>query len=355
MKNYTVDKMGAWWHVALWTGYFVFEFVLARIYSGEWSSLINAISHFGINTTLFYTLYLTVFPKLSWTGYLAKAVSLMKILATITLFVLTKFSLDFFLLILQGEPIAMSNFELRDAAGHLYRATAFAFPAIGMYNLIRFNQEKELKTSFVYTQFNKMVKERTVQKLTLIHNTSMLNGHLDYHCLYSTVNYIDTRIAKKDQDGKRTVGLLIEMLRYTTSGEWQKRFVSLIGELEQLEIRKALKEIREDKSVFINIQIPNADYYVPKSILMPVFLKLLKHCDVQNECSSAKVIVETRGECSIIHFDAFPYHYQAKELVDELLLLNEYLQAVFDAEDLVTHNFSNNLIQIAIEIPRSHQ
>jgi len=338
-------------HSLLWAGYFVFENILAWGYSRQFPEPIGAFSHFALNIGLFYLLYLYTFPNLKWKQPFQAVISSIHLLMTAAGFVGAKFLLDALLINIEVAPINTNTSFLEQASGFLYRATAFAFPALGLFNLIRYDKEKTAKTAFVYAHFNKMLEEQAAEKLISDNTKTMLNGHIDYHALYATFNYLNTRINKSEKSGKMAISLLSDMFRYTTSAKSQLAVVSLREELKQLKIQLALKELIGGKGTFILVEIPDKDSYIPRSIIMPLFVKLLKRCDISNSQSAAQIFTQIKNQMIYIFFTNFTIMPLAPEIKNELLLLNEYLGKKYKGLATVRDYRNHGKLDIIINIP----
>jgi hypothetical protein len=340
-------------HSLLWAGYFAFENILAWSYSGHFPEPITAFSHFALNIGLFYLLYLYTFPKLRWRHPLQGLLSALHLIITVTAFIGAKFLLDILLIFVELAPRDNGTTYLQQASGFLYRAIAFAFPALGLFNLIRYDREKTAKTAFVYAHFNKMLEEQAAEKLLSDNTKTMLNGHIDYHTLYGTFNYLNTRMNKNEKPGRMAISLISDMFRYTTSRKSQQALVSLREELKQLKSQLALKELIGGKRAFIRLEIPDKDYLIPRSIIMPLFLKLIKSSDISNSQNAAQIFTQNKNEMIYILFANFVMMPPAPEMQKELLLLNAYLAKKYKGLAAARDYHDHGKLDVIINIPIS--
>ena len=338
-------------HSLLWAGYFAFENILAWGYSGRFPEPIAASSHFVLNIGLFYLLYLFTFPNLRWRHAVQALLSSLMLIMTAMFFIGAKFLLDRLLICVDLVPQDNNTTHLQQASGFLYRAIAFAFPALGLYNLLRYDQEKTEKTKFVYMHFNKMLEEQAAEKLISDHSRMMLNRHIDYHALYATFNYLNTCMNKNEKSGKMAISLLSDLFRYTTSSKSQLAVVSLREELKQLKTQLALKELIGGKGTFVRVELPDKDHSIPRSILMPLLVKLIKHCDISDSQSAAKIFTQVENQMIYIFFSNFTIMPLAPEMKNELVLLDEYLGKKYNGLVTVSDYRNHGKLDIIITIP----
>lgn len=351
MEKYPGPAYNVIWHIALWAGYFIFEYLLAWGYVGVMPQIMSSLAHFTVNIVLFYVLYKITFPRLSWSNPKSIAISAALILLVASIFVAMKVVVDMLLMLGTGHEIGQKLFSMQSITGYFYRSAAFAFPAIGIYNLLRFEKEKQNKLLFIQSQYNKMLEDQITQGLLDRHKGTMLNDHIDYHFFFSMMSFISSRLIKTDQIGRQVINQFVDVLRYTTSTKSAATMLRLSDELDQLSIRLELKNIIASQPIYLKISRPGIDYIIPKSLLMPLFITLLKNCEFTGEKLVPTLSVKETDQMLSIIFENLKAHFLSAELKTEFASLDAYLKGRFKEKGHLRYEHRGKNLFVELRFP----
>lgn len=205
-------------------------------------------------------------------------------------------------------------------------------------------------------QFNAMIKnERSLNQNSQLRD-QLIGRHVSTHFVFATLNYLFSRLQRREPKSAQVVLSLSELLRYPFTNIRNGGFAIISEEIAQLQTRLSLKQtIREEP---LGIEIAAApellDMVIPAGILMPLMVGILRTNMAPERKFRILLDIALSGSALIICFSSFLFDAEDERLESDIHWAKERLLDVYGTAAQVQLKKGKLFDELLIRIDEFH-
>lgn len=351
------NKLGNWlWHIGAWFAYMLYESFSVALATGTFGNLVFYLLHYAVNILLFYFHAVLVLPlATSVKRNVIWKLPLLTVLE-IALFLAFKFAADHLIALLYPEMYRNEIIlDEKFIAGGTWRSVYFILLASGYYYLKYYIKERDNRELLEKKAYEEELKAR--ENLIELNNAknAFLRAQINPHFLFNTLNFIYSRIHKKDPAAAKTLSLLANIMRHALESGNGPGLIRVEDELRPAGLLLDLWKIRqEDENTEIVLEIDDEARrvkFIPL-VILTLLENMLKHGNLSEArhpgmlkiwLDGTQVVVMTKNLINTGLNDS-GYHTGLQNVKQRLFL-------TYGKEAVMRHNIKENYFIVHISSP----
>lgn len=275
------------YHFYLWGIFIFYEIAWIGLYSGFFGNPVRYFIVYSLNIGLFYfhalmtlkwsiqksknsLLLIPVLFVLQTAAYVGLMYGVQKLLINYTH-------------ILDGTAL---KFDYQFCLGAIFRAFYFILFSTGYYFLQNYIEERKRTKALEENKLENMVNLARSE-------SAYLRAQINPHFLFNTLNFLYHNARETAPIAAEGISALSEMMRYAVDSDFNKEYVNLGSELEQVENLINLHQLRENHSLSLRLFYDDEarDVKFIPLVLITIVENMFKHGDLKSSKAPGSVHV----------------------------------------------------------------
>ncbi|WP_168187466.1 sensor histidine kinase [Pedobacter sp. G11] len=266
------------YHFYLWGIFIFYEIAWIGLYSGFFGNPVRYFIVYSLNIGLFYFHALVT---LKWSIQKSKSpISLIPVLFVLQtaayvgmMYGIQKLMINY-TRFLDGTTV---KFDYQFCLGTIFRAFYFILFSTGYYFLQNYIEERRRTKALEKNKLENMVNLARSEN-------AYLRAQINPHFLFNTLNFLYHNARDKAPVAAEGISALSEMMRYAVDSDFNKEYVDLGSELEQVENLINLHQLRENHSLCLRLFYDDEvrDVKFIPLVLITIVENIFKHGDLTN-------------------------------------------------------------------------
>lgn len=281
------------WHLLIWTILIIYELYTISFAVDILAHPGRIISHYLINIAFFYFTSLFVLPHSLQHG--KQWLWRLPVFFTIAfaLLILSKYFLDFTLMLLYKEMGKTLNFNAKYIGGTAWRSLYFLALAFLFYFFRTYVRERDTRETLERQSFENLIKEQELHLELTRAKQAYLKAQINPHFLFNTLNYIFSLVQKSEPEAAKAVIKLSNMMRFALEAEHAESSPPLSIEIAHAKNLIDLWLAPKPETTYLDLNVDNKalNYRFIPLILLTLLENIFKHGNLSNPIAPGVVMV----------------------------------------------------------------
>jgi len=285
------------YHVISWIIFMLFESFSVGIFNNHFAPVSTYLVYYVINIFFFYV-------HLNLVMGLAMKYRVKSRFWSVPFFILIE--LGFYLLVMIVLRIVLSRYTqilgdkpltvtFQFLVGSIFRCIYFIGFSTGYYFLYHFGKERRKTMQLENQRMNSIIQLARSEN-------AYLKAQINPHFLFNTLDFIYQQAKDKSPVAAETIHSLSNMMRYAVDSGQAGEYVSLGGEIDQVENLINLHQLRQDHSLHIRFWYDDdiREVKIIPLILITLAENIFKHANLQCASAPAQISVSMENSSLLI-------------------------------------------------------
>jgi two-component system LytT family sensor kinase len=289
-------------HLIGWAIFIIYEITTLYFLRAHIPALIDMVSHYLLNASVFYFNCLVVFPKTYRSKSLIQIPLLIGILFELALYLCLAYLLNLSLEKIHVN-VASPVEDLRSFLwGTGYRAIYFVMLSAGYWFAAYLLKSRMEIDNLIQQQLIDKNEQLELQKKVIVSENAFLKAQINPHFLFNSLNFIYNTIHKLSANAAEAVMLLSDITRYSLRKSDVNGQMPIHEEIEQINNLIELNQLRFNGELHIKFDIGliTPSFTIPPLLLISFVENIFKYGKLND--SETPALISIREVDGVIQF-----------------------------------------------------